>query len=154
MPKIIAYAKIFRDWDGLLGACDKNADRLPGVDPLKASVDALLTELKDIKLRQEDLVGQRKALTQRLKQVLGSGQEAARTLRNFVKVHLGAKSEQLTQFGISPLRARKPKATAQVKKPPTPTPPPTVIPPPAGGTHAPAAAGALETGAPQNPTAP
>ncbi len=148
MSKITAYAKIFRDWDGLLGACDKNAGLLPGVDPMKASVDALLTQLKDIKVRQEDLIGQRKALTQSLKQVLGDGKDAVRKLRDYVRVHLGAKSEQLTQFGISPLRPRKAKATAQVKKPPA------VIPPPAGGTHPPLEAGALETGAPQNPTAP
>jgi hypothetical protein len=148
MSKITAFAKIFRDWEGLLGACAKSADLLPGVDPLTGPVETLLTQLKDLKVRQEDLIGQRKALTQSLTQVLAEGRDAARKLRDFVRVHLGARSEQLTQFGISPLRVRKAKATAQVKKPPT------VAPPPAGGTHSPAAAGALETGAPQNPTAP
>ena len=148
MSKITAFAKIFRDWEGLLGACAKSADLLPGVDPLTGPVETLLTQLKDLKVRQEDLIGQRKALTQSMTQVLAEGRDAARKLRDFVRVHLGARSEQLTQFGISPLRAKKAKATAQVKKPPT------AAPPPAGGTHSPAAAGAMETGAPQNPTAP
>ena len=93
--------------------------------------------------------GQRKALTQSLTQVLADGRDAARKLRDFVRVHLGARNEQLTQFGISPIRPKKAKATAQAKKP-NPAPPPAVI-PPAGGTHAPAA---MEHGALQNPTAP
>jgi hypothetical protein len=152
MSKITAFSKIFRDWEGLLGACDKSADLLPGADPLKGSVGSLLTQLKDLKVRQEDLIGQRKALTQSLTKVLADGRDAARKLRDFVRVQLGARSEQLTQFGISPLRPKKAKATAQAKKP-APAPPPAVA-PPATGTHAPAAAGAMETGAPQNPTAP
>jgi len=140
MAKITAFAKIFRDWEALLGACDKNAGLLPGVDPMKGSVETLLAQLKDLKIRQEDLVGQRKALTQSLAKVLADGRDAARKLRDFVRVQLGARSEQLTQFGVSPLRPKKAKATAQAKKP-APAPPP-------------AAAGAMETGAPQNPTAP
>lgn len=137
MPKITAYAKLFRDWEGVLGACDKNADLLPGVEPLRTAVDTVLTQVKEMKVRQEDLKGQRQALTQSLKQLIGTGGDAVRRLRDFVKVQLGAKSEHLLQFGISPLRSRPRKLKVAVK-PPQPPPLPAPV---------------EEKGAPQNPAA-
>ena len=36
MPKITAQAKVFRDWEAVLGATAQNAAQLPGIDALKA----------------------------------------------------------------------------------------------------------------------
>ncbi|HEX9940645.1 MAG TPA: hypothetical protein VGG03_01415 [Thermoanaerobaculia bacterium] len=120
MPEINAYAKVFRDWEGLLGACDRNGELLPGVEPMKEEMKTFLAQARELKLDQENLEGQRLAATQRLVKLVDDGREMARKLRNFVKSRLGTRSELLQQFGIPPNRSRPRKA----KKPQTPTPAP------------------------------
>jgi len=120
MPKITAYATIFRDWDGLIGACSKNAEQLPAVEALRKDLEAHLAKLKELKVEQEDLSGRRKAMTQQLGVVVEEGRELARKIRGFVVGQLGSRNKQLSQFGIPSIgRVRKAVAT----KPPT-TPPP------------------------------
>ena len=106
MPRITAHSKIFRDWDSLLGACERHADRLPGAEPLKGELETLQRQAREIKVEQETLTSHRKAMTQSLVQAMDEGQEAARKLRSFVLTRLGSRSELLTQFGITPNRPR------------------------------------------------
>jgi len=109
MPKITAHADIFRDWDGVLGACTQNAGLLPGVDPFKGELTAMLTQARDLKIQQESLEGQRKAVTQQLERTLEGGKEWARKLRAFAVVHLGTDNKALTQFGVTPRQRRGPR---------------------------------------------
>ncbi|HEY3571924.1 MAG TPA: hypothetical protein VGP73_28600 [Thermoanaerobaculia bacterium] len=120
MPKITAQAKVFRDWEAVLGASAQNAPMLPGVDPLKGDLDALLAQARDLKIQQESLEGQRMGVTQKLTKVIEDGREAARKLRAFAVVHLGTASKALAQFGVTPRQRRGKKSQA------TGTPPPTV----------------------------
>lgn len=119
MPKITAYADIFRDWEGLIGACTKNSEQLPVVEPLRKDLEANLAELKELKIEQENLIGRRRAMTQHLGVVVENGRELARKIRSFVVGQLGSKNEQLFQFGIPPIRSR---ARKTATKPPTPPP--------------------------------
>jgi len=114
MPEITAYRGIFRDWEGVSGACAKNADLLPKSEAIRPELDSILVQLKDFKIQQENLAGTRQALTQRIRQLVAEGREVARKLRNQIKVELGAKSEHLPQFGIAPIRrqTRKTKTSA------------------------------------------
>lgn len=118
MPEITAYKGIFRDWEGVSGACAKNADLLPKSEAIRPELDAIVVQLKDFKIQQENLVGTRQALTQRIRQLVVEGREVARKLRNQIKVELGAKSEQLPQFGIAPIRRQ----VRKTKTPATKTP--------------------------------
>ncbi|MFL6233167.1 MAG: hypothetical protein ACJ76N_08550 [Thermoanaerobaculia bacterium] len=121
MPKITAQADVFRDWEAVLGACVQNAGLLPGVDPLKAELESLLTQARDLKVQQETLEGQRQGLTQRLMKMIEDGRESARKVRAYAVIKLGTDNKALSQFGVA-VRARrggrKPKAPG--------TPPPTV----------------------------
>lgn len=123
MPKITAFAKVFRDWEGLVGACIQNAALLLGIDGILTLLQANLAEARQLKIQQEDLEGRRKALTQRLGVVVEEGRDNARKLRGLVLSQLGPKSEQLTQFGVTPIRkgSRKAKTTTET---PAPTPAP------------------------------
>jgi len=118
MPEITAYKGIFRDWEGVSGACAKNADLLPKSEAIRPELDAILVQLKDFKIQQENLTGTRQALTQRIRQLVTEGREVARKLRNQIKVELGAKSEQLPEFGIAPIRKQVRKAKTPAVKPP------------------------------------
>jgi len=110
MPKITAFGGTFRDWDGLIGACLQNLALLPGLEGLLRVLERHLSEAREIKILQEDLAGRRQAMTQRLNGVVDEGRETARKLRALVIAELGTRSEQLTQFGITPNRKRSRKA--------------------------------------------
>jgi len=106
MPKITAYAPIFRDWEALLGAVQSNAGLLPGTDPLKAELESMLAKTREMKVQQEDFLGKRRATTQALQQLVDQGQEVARKLRAQIVSSLGSRTELLKQFGIA-TRKRK-----------------------------------------------
>ena len=115
---ITAYADLFRDWEGVSGACARNATLLPKSEAIRPELDAITAQLKDLKIQQEDLMGNSQALTQTLLALVATGRETARKLRNQIKVELGSKSEHLVQFGIAPLRGSRRQATP-IKTPPT-----------------------------------
>jgi hypothetical protein len=118
MPALTEYGKIFRDWDGLLGAAEKRAAMLPGVDDHKAALEALLGKARELKLKQEGFAGDKKETTEQLKKVVKDGRDAASMLRAFVKSRIGLRTEVLKEFGISPTRSRK-----RAAKPPEEVPP-------------------------------
>ena len=132
MPKITAYAPIFRDWEALLGAVQNNAGLLPGTDPLKAELESVLAKTREMKVQQEDFLGKRRATTQALQQLVDEGQEVARKLRAQVVSSLGSRTELLKQFGIA---TRKRKSTKAAEKLPV-IQAPKAAPPPESGTEA------------------
>lgn len=123
MPKITARSKIFRDWEALLGACDKNVSLLTGMEALKTELEGFLARLREEKLKQENLDGTRKASTQQLVEIADQGAEVARKLRAFVVSRIGTKTELGKMFGLVPTgrKARKAKVSA---KPPVSAAPP------------------------------
>jgi hypothetical protein len=117
MPKITAQADVFRDWEAVLGACTQNATLLPGVDALKAELDTLLAQARDLKVQQETLEGQRQGITQKLKKVIEDGRESARKLRAFAVIKLGTDNKALSQFGVA-ARARRGRKSKSSGTPP------------------------------------
>jgi hypothetical protein len=106
MKQIRSFSDFMLSCDSLIGACEKNPELLPGVEPLKEELKALLTEARKLKELQEHLNGLRKAATQQLDGTMDDAKEAARKLRSFVKTRMHSRNEQLTQFGILPNRPR------------------------------------------------
>jgi hypothetical protein len=139
MPQIKEQAKLFRDWQGLIGNVLRNITRLPGAEPLVEDLASLLAEAQEVKLDQENETGRRKASTQRLKQLVDDGKEATRKLRAFIKTRFHSRAEELSQFGIPPSRSRVRKVvlTAPPKPPAGEGNPPA----PEGSAHPPAPAG-------------
>ena len=119
MPMKTAQADIFRDWDAVLGACTQNASLIPGVDPLKAELEGLLAQARDLKIQQETLESQRQAVTQKLDKAIEDGRESVRKIKAFTVVHLGTDNKALSQFGVSPRVRRGRKAKAPGTPPPT-----------------------------------
>lgn len=132
MPKLTAYAPIFRDWEALLGAVASNASLLPGTDPLKAELESMLAKTREMKVQQEDFLGKRRATTQALQQLVDQGQEVARKLRAQIVSSLGSRTELLKQFGIA---TRKRKSTKVEEKLPV-IQTPKAVQPPESGTEA------------------
>jgi hypothetical protein len=107
MPKITSHGNLFRDWEALLGACEKNVSALTGVEPLRTEMETFLAQARELKLQQENFNGQKKATTQRLMELLDQGTEVSRMLRAFVVSRIGTKSELGTMFGLVTTRSRK-----------------------------------------------
>ena len=118
MPEITAYAKIFRDWEGLIGSCIQHAGLVPGVESLRTQLEVMLTQAREAKVLQESLTGSRSATTQHLQDMVADGRELARKIRFFVRVPLGSRSELLTAFGIKPTRVKIRKARPVEVAPP------------------------------------
>ena len=119
MPSPTSQADIFQAWESVLGAVTQNAALLPGVDPYKAELDGLLSQVKDLKVQQETLEGQRLGVTQKLNKLIEDGKESVRKVRSYARIHLGSDNMSLKQFGVPPRVRRGPR-----KKDPG-TPPPT-----------------------------
>jgi hypothetical protein len=119
MPEITAYAKIFRDWEGLIGSCTQHASLVAGVEPLRTELETLLAQAREAKVLQESLTGSRQATTQRLLEMVADGRELARKIRFFVRVPLGSRSELLSAFGITPNRSKRRKTRPGEVLPPS-----------------------------------
>jgi hypothetical protein len=120
MPKIKAYGPVFRDWEGLLGAVERNASLLPAADLHMKALQEAMARAKDMKLQQEDLIGKRRASTQAFKQIVSEGDEAARKLRAHIIATIGSRTELLNQFGISTRRRKSVKTAEPLPKVETP----------------------------------
>jgi hypothetical protein len=137
MPEITAYAKIFRDWEGLIGSCIQHASLIAGVGPLRTELEAMLAQAKEMKVLQESLTGSRQAATQRLQEMVTDGRELARKIRFFVRVPLGSRSELLTAFGVTPNRSKLRKTRPGEVAPVSPNPRVPAEPAPAAGATVP-----------------
>jgi hypothetical protein len=138
MPKITAHGKIFRDWEGLLGAVDTNVALLTGVDDLKAGLEKLLEDGRATKIRQASLASNRSVETQNINKIVVDGAETARKLRALVFSHLGSRTDLAKQFGLPIRRKTKKKAT-------TPPPAESAEKPAGGGTPSTSGAGMPQT---------
>jgi hypothetical protein len=116
MPKLTSHGKVFRDWEALLGACEKNVSALTGVEPLKTEMETFLAQARELKLQQENFNGQKKATTQQLRELIDRGTEASRMLRAFVVSRIGTKTELGTMFGLVPTGKPRKKSKEAVAK--------------------------------------
>jgi hypothetical protein len=116
MPKIAAHSKIFRDWEGLLGASAKNLELIPGLEEYKAELEGFLAQGKETKVQQEAFAVQRTVMTQRLVDIETAGAESARKLRAYVFSRLGSRTEILKHFGLVPRLRQNRKAQATKRR--------------------------------------
>src|SRR5262245_11586079 len=139
MPNTGSYPAVIRDWQLLLAASAEHAASMPGAEDLRQELEQLLAETIALKASQDSATAARQRRTQELQGMLDRGRELAMRLRGMAKARIGPKNEQISQFGVAPLRKRSRRAKAV--RPPLPIPPvqpsPAVPAPPAGDTPSP-----------------
>ncbi|HEV8577896.1 MAG TPA: hypothetical protein VGX68_02340 [Thermoanaerobaculia bacterium] len=109
MPQIKAHATLFRHWQGVIGACERNAEVLIGIEPLLGGLKDFLEEATEVKLEQEHQGALRKSKTQSFKEVMDRGKEAVRKVQAFVLTRFDSRDERLSEFGIKVNRSRRKK---------------------------------------------
>jgi len=119
MSKGNSQADVMADWDELLQAVQSNPDLQPVVDAERQALTQSLTEVQNLKARQNEMTALRQESTQQLKDAVVKGKETAIKIRSVLRGKVGPKSERLVHFKIAPLRKRprKTKETETVKKP-------------------------------------
>jgi hypothetical protein len=116
-----AFADVLREWESLLTAVADRAATLPPLEPLRTALAETLDKARQAKGVQESHAASRQTTTQSLQELLVQGKDLAIQLRGAIRSALGPTTEQLTQFGIQPLRRRPLRHKSE-----TPAPPPQV----------------------------
>jgi len=119
MPNINSFADITHDWEQLLRAFADSAEILAPAEPQRASLERILSRVRETKARQDSHAAIRQQATQELDDLVKDGLEQARRLRGMVKGLLGTKTERLVQFSVAPIRPRSRKPQKQ-EPPPEP----------------------------------
>jgi cell division protein FtsB len=118
MGSINAFGAIMADWRRLLGAWQYHAELLSGSVEERDSLAQALKDAEALKAVQDQLQGERQAVTQQLNALVAQGKETAIRIRSLVRSRIGPKSEQLVQFRIAPIRPRKSRREASAETPP------------------------------------
>src|SRR5262245_60716514 len=134
MPNTGSYPAVIRDWQLLLAAAAENAAKMPGAEDLWQELEQLLAATIALKASQDSAKAARQRRTQELREMLDQGRELAMRLRGMAKARIGPKNEQISQFGVAPLRKRGRRARAaqpsQTPQPIEPVQPPLAVPAP------------------------
>lgn len=118
MPSLNAYADIIRDWEMLLDASERSPEVQKGIEDERQALTLLLAEVRGLKARQDELTALRQQVTQKLKDAVARGKEAAIQLRAVAKAKFGPRNERLVHFKVAPLRRRIRKNGDGEKPPP------------------------------------
>ncbi len=117
MPNVTSFPDFMADWDRLLKSIRNAAASLPDLSGLAGPLSALLDEARELEATKAAARAQLSQGAKRTRALIPEGRAAASRLRAALKVHFGGHNEDLVQFGITPLRARR------VPKPADPVPP-------------------------------
>jgi histidinol-phosphate/aromatic aminotransferase/cobyric acid decarboxylase-like protein len=103
MPKT-SHIKLLEEWDALLAGLRATAPHFGNTAFLQAFLTQALREAREIRKRQEQLTAARREANKRLQQILDRGHDKAMRTRNYLRFKLGPYNEELTRFGINPIR--------------------------------------------------
>lgn len=117
MPSPSSLPDVTSDWTGLLEAGARNPDVLPVIEPEMQDLSATLSEVQDLKARQEELGAQRQEVTQKLRAAVVRGKDIASRIRSLARGKIGPRSERLTHFKVSPVRRRARRPQVEVRPP-------------------------------------
>jgi len=103
-----SYGDTLEEWKLIMEAYESNQEDLPHLEAPKNQLKALLEQAKDTIEQQAALAARRQEMTQQLADALDQGRKLATFLRTGIKHRYGNRSEKLVEFGVQPLRPRRP----------------------------------------------
>jgi hypothetical protein len=139
VPKLNTFADVVTDLERLLAAANANTEILPGVEVLKAPIEAAIAEMRSLATRRDTLNADKQVLSADLKVAMQHGRDLGSQFRGFARAHVGMRSEKMVEFR-TPVRrlgtqTRRSKGGLLPTPLPSPTPPETGAPAPAGGEN-------------------
>ena len=110
-----SFADELLDLEELNTAISQNADLVPGALRLLEPFQGVIAKIRILSATQKTLIADKQRMTQDLKAAVAEAKNLAIDIRAIIRGDVGARSEKLVEFGVAPLRKRKPKP-----KPPEP----------------------------------
>lgn len=92
----------------LITVARQHEGKIPGLKAFRAKLERCYLEALMARSTRDSLRAETQKATCRLNEKLSTGEEAARRLRSYVRGMLGPRNEQLTCFGVAPLKKRRP----------------------------------------------
>lgn len=103
MPKK-SHLKLLEEWDALLAGLKATAPHSGPSAFLQAFLTEALREARSLRKRQEHLTTASRENHKRLQQILERGHDKALRARSYLRYKLGPYNEELTRFGLNPVR--------------------------------------------------
>jgi hypothetical protein len=122
--KSFSYGETFNEWEQIKKAFTDNQSDFPHLESHRAQLEALLEEAREMAQQQAVHTASRQDTSRRLEAAVERGRKLASFMRAGAKERYGNRSEKLVEFGVQPLRTRRP-----AKKSPEPPPGPEVTAP-------------------------
>lgn len=107
-----SHLKLLEEWESLLAGLKATAPHTGHIAFIQAFLTEALREARETRKRQELLRTANREVSKRLEQILGSGHDKAMRARHFLRFKLGPYNDELTRFGITPIRRGVRKTTA------------------------------------------
>jgi hypothetical protein len=97
----------FQEWEGLLAGLLEAAPRAARLVPLHAELKGALREAQEIREGREVFLAAAAEARENLARVVRRGHDAAMTARAYLKYYYGPYNDELTRFGVNPIRRGK-----------------------------------------------
>jgi hypothetical protein len=108
MSKSNSYAETVNGWEELLAALEQNSGDLTQLEIPRQRLQIILDQIKAFASEQAALSASRQLATSRIEYQLVQGRKLATVLRASVREYYGNRSEKIAEFGLQPLRTRRP----------------------------------------------
>lgn len=92
----------------LITVARQHEGAIPGIRPYRVKLEKAYLDALTARSTRDSLDAETKKATRRLRGTLTAAREAALRLRSYARGTLGPRNEQLTCFGVAPLKKRRP----------------------------------------------
>ena len=117
MPNKASLADTILEADQAVASLLANVDLLPSAEKFRVPLEAAVTELKTLGVRQQTLKADKQQVTQDLKASARRVKDLLIHVKAAVRSDIGPRNEKLVEFKVAPLRPRSRKAKATEKAP-------------------------------------
>ena len=94
--------QVLDEWGDLLNEVRKTRAELPGIAPFMTKLEGAHTRARTAKSLRDPHQARAREETRKLHAALDEGQEAAISLRSYIKSVLGTRTEKLCRYGMKP----------------------------------------------------
>ncbi len=108
MSKSNSYAETVNGWDELLTALEQNSSDLPQLEIPRERLQTIVAQIRSFATEQAAMTASRQLATERVYYLLAQGRKLATVLRASVREYYGNRSQKIAEFGLQPLRPRRP----------------------------------------------
>lgn len=104
-----SIADFLKEADDTLDRVAANAADLAHLEPFRVKLEGSVKTIREISVQQAPLKAQQQQFTRDQEAALKEGRENLTRLRNGIRSQYGLTGEKLTEFGLKPRRAPRPK---------------------------------------------